>query len=582
MASLKLYQSTIEDRIEKIKLDYNNDSHESFLRFIFYLVTGNGHKDLEPEDIIDGSGEYQIDALHIDTTNEEQSIVTVIQVTYSDSLSSSKIITLATGLDYLLRQPKSMYSSLSNSALVDKIQDFRDLRGEVLPANIKLQCFYACLSDASKPSVEFVEQKNKIINDFGNDVGEFKFEVLGVEEIFNLLNLRERKSAKVNEKMKIIYDQNKANLLEHSIEDVSGVICTVEGAEIARLVKQYDAVFEENLRRFLGSSGSINRGIQDSCTSDEIAPMFWFLNNGITIICDDYTVHKDFDNPFVDIKNLRIVNGCQTASTLANMFHDTQKALQPSVRIMVRVLKTRNRNLSERLVITTNTQNKITSRDLHAQDEIQRSLQIEFERRFNIRYERTTNEFGNVSGMEIVSNEKIGQAYLAIVKKRLSDANRRQYKLWGEYYKQTFTSSVFPEAYLLCFRIVESCTAYKRVLLKSLPKGDLKRTLIANGTYHIARIVAFQWREGDDWNDVEKIRRELQKLKDEPDFLNQFYDIAIELLQEIFQADEQLKKDPSVAMKSSRLEELLEKRLYASNTYSSKRRAKKPRKPKAK
>ncbi|MGQ0604384.1 MAG: hypothetical protein ACT4QE_22100 [Anaerolineales bacterium] len=225
--SLQLYRSTIEDKIERIKPNFNNDTHEAFLRFVFSLVTGHGYDGLEPEDIIDGSGEYQIDALHIDTNNQEQVVVTLIQVTYSESLSSTKLIKMHAGLDYLLRQQRSIYSSLSNTALKDKIQSFRDLRSEVLSPNIKLQCYYASLGDISKCGSEFLEQVNRIKNDYGGDVGEFSFEPLGPAEIFRLLNFRERRSDKADDRLKIIYDQNKANLLEHSIENVSGVICNV-------------------------------------------------------------------------------------------------------------------------------------------------------------------------------------------------------------------------------------------------------------------------------------------------------------------------------------------------------------------
>ena len=54
-----LYRSTVEDRVHKIAGNYGNDTHETFLRLIFYLVTGFGYDDLEPEDITDGHGEYQ-------------------------------------------------------------------------------------------------------------------------------------------------------------------------------------------------------------------------------------------------------------------------------------------------------------------------------------------------------------------------------------------------------------------------------------------------------------------------------------------------------------------------------------------
>ncbi|HMP81528.1 MAG TPA: hypothetical protein PKA41_02325 [Verrucomicrobiota bacterium] len=77
--SIKLYRSTIEDRVAKLAANYNGDSHEAFLRLIFCLVTGKGYDDLEPEDIVDGSGEYQIDVLHLDDSSaENQAVVTLI------------------------------------------------------------------------------------------------------------------------------------------------------------------------------------------------------------------------------------------------------------------------------------------------------------------------------------------------------------------------------------------------------------------------------------------------------------------------------------------------------------------------
>lgn len=560
--SLSLYQSTIEDRIEKLKPKYNNDSHEAFLRLIFYLTTGHGYDDFDDEDIVDGHGEYQIDLLHIDTSKSEtQVVVTVIQVTYSDSLSSTKLIKLHAGLDYLLEQPKSIYQKLSNPALRDKIQEFREARAEVLPANIKLQCYFAALGDPSKTEGEFPEQVKRINSDYGNSVGEFTFEVLGPAEIYALMNSRERKSTKVNEKIRIIYDQNKANLLEHSIENVSGVICTIEAGEIARVVQEHPVVFDDNLRGFLGTSGAVNEDINKSCTSTDTASLFWFLNNGITIVCDDFDPNKDYDNPFIDIKNLRIVNGCQTATTLANALKN--KTLQPQAKVMVRVFKTQSPDLASKLVITTNNQNKITSRDLHAQDEIQEHIQAEFESRFSINYERLANEFANINNnFEVISNEKIGQAFLAVVKKRLGDANRRQYKIWGEHYSIIFNSSIYPESYLLAYRIAEFCVKRKRMKASKFKDTDIRKSLIKNGAYHIGRIVSFKWRQGDDWNDLQKIRGELQKVKDEPELFDDYYDEALELIAKIFKSDKTFMQEPSIALKSSRLEDFIEKELY--------------------
>ncbi len=559
--NLRLYKSTIEDRIEYLKPSYSN-THETFLRLIFYLVTGHSYDDLEPEDIIDGHGEYQIDALHIDTGNSEEFVtVTLIQVTYSNSLSSTKLIKMHAGLDYLLRQPKNIYTRLTNSALKDKIQEFRDIRTEYLPNNVRLQCFYASLGDPENSHGEFPEQVERIKSDYKSDVGDFDFKVLGPAEIYELMILREERSISVNDRMRIIYDQNKANIVEHSIEDVSGIICMVDAYELARIVRTYPTVFDDNLRRFLGSRGSVNDAIKKSCSSTEDAPLFWFLNNGITIVCDSFDVHKDFDNPFIELRKLRIVNGCQTASTISRCFEEG--TLRPETRLMVRVFKTQSPDLISKLVITTNTQNKISSRDLHSQDEIQSYIKLEFERKFGILFERTPNEFvvPKKEG-EVIVNQKMGQAFLAIVLKKPGDANRRQYKIWSNYYDQVFNADTFIETYLLAYRIVNYCSERKRQILSIVDTTDIRRVLLANGTYHLARMVSFMWRHGDNWSDLLEIRQDIERLKDNPNLLEAYHQEAIEILVSIFAKNTNFSQDPSVALKSSDLENIIEKNLY--------------------
>ena len=562
--SIKLYQSTIEDRVIKLAKNYDDDTHEAFLRLVFYLVTGKGYDDLEPEDLIDGNGEYQIDALHIDDSSaENQATVTLIQATCSDSLSSTKLVKMHAGLDYLLEQPKAAYSALVNRTLAGKIQEFRDLRAEILSSNIRLRCFYASLGNPAKATGEFPEQRSRILADYQKAVGEFSFEAIGPLELFELLDRRERKGTKVNEKLKVAYDRNKASLLEHFIEGVCGVICTVPAEEIARIVNSHPTVFEENLRQFLGLTGTVNQGIHDSCVSQNDAPLFWFLNNGVTIVCDSYEVNKDFDNPFVTVTNMQIVNGCQTSATLAKAAKEGH--LKSSTRVMVRIFKTASKDLASKLVVTTNTQNKITARDLRANDPIQEHIQSAFAQKFSLLYERKPNEFAGRPPADqklVVSNQKIGQAYLGIVRRKPSDARRRLYKVWGEEYALIFNANVFPETYLLVSKIVEACAKRKRSVFANIKEGDIQRTVLANGLYHVARAVSFLWRGGDDWNDLAKIQQDRQKLADEPSVLDGHFDNALELVLTVMKQNKQFARDVTTGLKSARLDEEIDKSLY--------------------
>ena len=557
-------RSMIEDRVEKIAEDLQVDHHNAFLRLVFSLVTGLAYDDLEPEDLVDGAGEYQIDVIHIDDyLVQGTATVTIIQGTFSESLSSTKLIKLHAGLDYLLFKPKVLYSRLSNQTLREKIQQFRDVRNNVLPTNIRLQCYYANLMDTSFESKEFKEQKSRIFLDYKSATGQFIFSVLGPSEMFELIDQIERKGTKVNDRLKIIYDQNKANILEHSIEGVEGVICTVPAEEIARLVNTYPTVFDENLRRFRGFGGAVNKAIGETCTTPDLSSFFWFLNNGITVVCDRFVVNKDYDNPFVDLTNLHIVNGCQTSTAISKA--QQQATLQPSTRVMVRVFSTASSDLSSRLVITTNTQNIISARELHAKDTIQIKIQAAIKQKFNVWYERTPNEYASTPRDQrrpVVSNHRVGQAYLAVTKKRPSDARGSLYKIWGEDYDKIFSESVLPETYLLAYSILEVCKARKRKVYDKFQEADIRRAILGMGILHIARVTAFLWRGSDNWSDESEVGRQLASIQKDPMILDQHFDTALRLLAQIFRKNPQFSRDPFLALKTNRFDDEIDRKLY--------------------
>jgi hypothetical protein len=557
-------KSMIEDRVEKIAERLQVDNHNAFLRLIFSLVTGLAYEDLEPEDMVNGSGEYQIDILHIDDSSlEDSATVTLIQGTFSESLGSTKLIKMHAGLDYLLARPKADYSKLSNRSLRDRIQQFRDVRDSILPNNIRLQCYYGNLMDPSKASKEFNEQVTRIEQDYSNWTREFHFRVLGPSQLFALIDQGERRGVKVDERLKIVYDQNKANILEHSIEGVSGVICTVPAEEIARIVNTHPSVFDENLRRFRGFGGSVNKAIAKTCTTHNLSPLFWFLNNGITIVCDNLVTQKDYDNPFVDLKNLHIVNGCQTSTAIAKAQLDA--TLQPGTRVMVRIFCTSSPDLASNLVITTNTQNVINARELRSNDPIQIKIQAAFKQKFDMWYERTPNEFADIprsSRKPIIPNHRIGQAYLAVVRRKPSQARGGLYKVWGDDYDRIFHDRVLPEAYLLAYNILETCKARKRKVYREFKEGNIRRAILGNGILHLARISAYSFRQSDDWTREKELVEQLDLLEDDPEILNDHFDKALKLLVEIFKKNPQFQRDPFLALKASRFDEEIDGIIY--------------------
>jgi AIPR protein len=191
----------------------------------------------------------------------------------------------------------------------------------------------------------------------------------------------------------IRYDANNPSLIKYHAEGLKGLVCSTSAKEIAKIVLNdaTGAVFDSNIRRFLGTRGAVNADIMRTCSDTSVSNQFWFLNNGITVICDTFDPVTDPDNAHVKIKNMQIVNGCQTATALALV--EKAGKLATDTRVMLRVYETADAQLVDKIVLTTNNQNKISSRDLRSNDKVQIDMQEAFSK-YNLYYEIPTIYFG--------------------------------------------------------------------------------------------------------------------------------------------------------------------------------------------
>ncbi|MHB1938715.1 MAG: AIPR family protein [Acidobacteriaceae bacterium] len=318
-------------------------------------------------------------------------------------------------------------------------------------------------------------------------------------------------------------------------------------------------IFESNIRRFLGTRGAVNSDIVKTCTDTAISHQFWFLNNGITILCDSFDPVTDPDNAHVKIKNMQIVNGCQTASALA--LAETQGKLALDTRVMLRIYEADDAKLGDKIVLTTNNQNKISSRDLRANDKIQVDMQEAF-LQYGLYYERKVSQYGpNIPADRIIVNESVAQSYLGIVLKKPSDARRRKYKVWGEMYERIF-SGLAVEPYVVAVLLTKA--VYRWLENSSLldDKDDLRRKLANNGVYHIARAVAYIWRGSDNWNlSVANLKKQIKQLETSDDSFIDYFQRGFYTLEEIVRSKTHYLSDVDTALKSGTLDSDLDKAL---------------------
>lgn len=88
-----------------------------------------------------------------------------------------------------------------------------------------------------------------------------------------------------------------------------------------RVTEDLDQLYEKNVRRFLGSRGRVNKGIQTTLRDEP--QRFGLYNNGITIVVADYD-HQE--NGSTVLTEPYIVNGCQTTRTIWEVCHQKLEA----------------------------------------------------------------------------------------------------------------------------------------------------------------------------------------------------------------------------------------------------------------
>ena len=287
-----------------------------------------------------------------------------------------------------------------------------------------------------------------------------------------------------------------------------GFICRLPVAEITKAYfgfkengKEYkgygDFLFTDNVRKDLGVERKINQKIYETATDQNFSSNFEYYNNGLTIIYDELVGSISGDSPTIYFKGLQIVNGCQTVNTLLRA-HREEK-LQEDLYLTCRFIKrTTDDKFIQSVITYTNSQNAITERDLHSNDEIQYNIQTIL-KNFNILYERKLNEFRDEDSKTKIKVDALdaAQAYLCCEMKKPHRAKQDKRNIFGKQYLTIFDENKHDLAYrlFLSFLVLETVlknqAEHRNKKRKTQHEGKTPRykvsdLVISHGSYHIA------------------------------------------------------------------------------------------------
>ena len=228
--------------------------------------------------------------------------------------------------------------------------------------------------------------------------------------------------------------------LTYQEDTLQGWIFTTTSQELQRLHKLAgEKLFAKNVRGYLGSDGSINKAISD--TARNKPGLFWFLNNGVTIVASHVERHDSGKRVWIRMTNPQVVNGQQTVRTLADAGRNT-------ARVLVRVIRLEQHNTTEEIaglvgevVRATNRQNAIKAADLMANAPEQVRIEREFRKR-NYAYERKRQDSKEFSEKAFkhqkVRKEDLANALSATI---LGPHTVRRTAQWEETYPRLFSDS---------------------------------------------------------------------------------------------------------------------------------------------
>ncbi len=518
-------QSAINLEIEQIEKEVFDEEKipekkrsAAFQYLCLSIICDLSINEIDDEDIIDGKDEEGIDIVNL-VTLKENTVVSIFNCKSSErsSYSASDLTKLGRGLQYIFEEKQEVYTKLQNSKLVKKISDIRDDKEKVIEVNVyycvfngksqqadverkesEIKCVFNGKSQQADVERKESEIKSRYTKFLKSQYPNAKFNLILANSNYLFKVKTKRDESLRNVIIKIPYfDRDRVMRPEVQAEEIIGYLMTVKGKELARLVEEYgDKLFEKNIRGWLKFKQS-NRDIYESCTKND-SDIFWFMNNGITIVGDKVTV--DDDKAQCSVKNLQIVNGQQTARMIYEARKDNK--LKDDVKVMCRIFQGVGPDFINKVAKSTNSQLSIGARDLMSNDPIQIAIGETFEK-LGIFYERQRGqEKPRKRFKKNISSKKLAQVSLAVLCKKPSLARKNiedNFFNKSKNYDQIFNRN--PEELLLAYFLFEFCDQKS----KENKKNELKYF----GTLHIARII-WQYEENSLFKNTESALRKFE------------------------------------------------------------------------
>lgn len=472
---------TLHERVKKIKDDYGLEKFSHAFDWLALEILFKLNEDQIEESITDGGNDGGIDAIYV---NERD--VHILNFKYTDDFEKTKnnfpgteVSKLCTTIDGIMS--KTINNKTVNQAVLEKAEEIWEVLKKGGGAiNLKI---YFC---SNKEKLNVADQKT--LENHLNKYRTVEYYYYDQEEFVN--KLIENKFQRINGELRFV----EKDYFDRSDGSLKAIVATVAATDLVNLVKDpknpnkmNESAFDDNCRVYLKLDNPINQKIYETALSEENYK-FYYLNNGVTIVCDKCDYTPSTRSPNASLTNFQIVNGGQTTRSLFEA-HQKDSEKIDDVLVLVRICETNDKNITEKISETTNSQTPINNRDLKANDNIQKKLEEQFITSGYF-YERKKNQHFEESKEKRLDNELLGQIYQACYLEEPAEAKNQKSKVFGEKYEKIFDENEINASKMLVpylwYRYFEKLK--REILARKRKKGEEvseTETFKSHATFHL-------------------------------------------------------------------------------------------------
>ena len=285
--------------------------------------------------------------------NDITETVEIIQAKFSEDLNA-RVGMDAIGAFYDI--PTRLANSTTSPSL--RFQDYQRMYKEACAEGYATDLIFVTAGNLTDDVKEFISLKNQ---DLTKNI---TFECFEINDLLGLIGNPNSPTCVLH------LFENEYFISKKHEGRIKKMVATITATELKNVYKLIGAprLFSLNPRSYLGHKG-ISKKITKTIQND--SNKLWHYNNGISAVCKHFKYNEIART--VTITNLKVVNGCQTITTISK-----ESTLPPDASVVFRLSETDDDQFKENISRHTNSQNRIQYTDLAADHEYLLKLEQKF------------------------------------------------------------------------------------------------------------------------------------------------------------------------------------------------------------